>query len=328
MRRLFVAFVFVLFTPTALIAGTNTPAGTASDVAAPVMMKSHVVVDGSVVLLSDLFEGAGEQGATAIARAPAPGKRVEVSARWLAAVAKAYGLDWQPTSRLDSAVVERSSQIIDTRRIEQEMLDTLARRGVTGRLSLVLDQPGIRLDLPGDAEPTLSIANLSHDPLNGRFTALVVAPATGIPLAKASISGRVVSMTEIPVLRRRMGPGEVIREDDVEWSSTRADRLGRGVIIDVENLLGMSPRRPIRPGEAVQANQLQAPVVVAKNSLITIRLDTARLSLTAQGRALESGASGDVIRVMNTKSSKIINAAVVGSGTVRVVAATLSSANE
>ena len=325
MRRLFVAFAFILFAPV-LFAPTGLTAGT--DVAAPVMMKTHVIVDSPVVLLSDLFEGAGAQGATAIARAPAPGKRVEVSARWLAAVAKAYGLAWRPTSRLDSAVVERSSQVIDARRIEQEMLDALAGQGVTGRLSLVLDQPGIRLDLPGDAEPTLSIANLSHDPVNGRFTALVVAPATGIPLAKASISGRVVSMTDIPVLRRRMVPGDIIRNDDIEWTSTRADRLGRSVIIDAENLVGMSPRRPIRPGEAVRANELRAPIVVAKNSLITIRLDTARLSLTAQGRAMESGASGDVIRVMNTKSNKIINAAVVGSGTVRVVAATLRSANE
>ena len=319
MRRIFTAFIFTLFAPTALIAAT--------DVVAPVMMKSHVIVDGPVVLLSDLFEGTGEQGTTAIARAPAPGKRVEVSARWLAAVAKAYGLSWRPTSRLDRAIVERSSQVIDVRRIKNAMLDFLARQGVNGQISLVLDQPGIRLDLPGDAEPTLSIANLSHDPVNGRFTALVVAPAPGIPLAKASISGRVVTMAEIPVLRRRMKPGEVIRGDDIEWINTRADRLGRNIIVDTENMVGMSPRRPIRPGESILASELRAPVVVAKNSLITIRLTTARLSLTAQGRAMESGASGDVIRVMNTQSNKIINAAVVDTSTVRVVPATLSSAN-
>lgn len=320
MRRILVAVVFALLAPTALSAAT--------EVAAPVMMKSHVVVDGPVVLLSDLFEGAGTQGPTAIARAPKPGKRVEVSARWLAAVAKAYGLPWRPTSRLDSAVVERASQVIDVRRIENEMVGALVRQGVTGQISLVLDQPNLRLDLPSDVEPSLSIANLSHNPVNGRFTALIVAPATGIPLAKASISGRVVTMVEIPVLRRRMQPGEVIRDQDIEWSSVRAGRLGRNIIVDVENLVGMSPRRPIRPGESVLASELRAPEVVAKNSLITIRLETARLSLTAQGRAMESGASGDVIRVMNTKSNKIINAAVVDTGTVRVVPATLSFANE
>jgi len=320
MRRILIAFAFALFAPTALSA--------ASEVAAPVMMKSHVVVDGPVVLLGDLFEGAGEQGATTIARSPAPGKRVEVSARWLAAVAKTYGLPWQPTSRLDRAVVERTSQVIDARRVETEMLDALERRGVSGRVSLVLDQPGIRLDLPSDADPTVSVANLSHDPTTGRFTALIVAPAAGIPLAKANISGRVVTMTDVPTLRRRVEPGEVIRAEDIEWISTRADRLGRNIIVDAENMVGMSPRRPIRPGDEVLANELRAPVVVAKNSLITIRLETARMSLSAQGRAMESGGTGDVIRVMNTKSNKVINAAVVDTGTVRVVPVTLSSANE
>ena len=320
MRRLFIALALVLIAPAVHAAGTAT--------AVPVLLKPHVVVDGPVVLLGDLFDGAGDQGATAIARAPEPGKRVEVGARWLAAVARAYGLAWQPNSRLEGTVVERASQVIDSRRIEAEMIDALARRGAAGRISLLLDQPAMRLDLPSDAEPTLAITGVNYDPSSGRFTALLVAPATGTAQAKATISGRAVTMTEVPVLRRRIEPGEVIRAEDIEWSSARADRIGRDIIIDAENLVGMSTRRPIRPGDPVLASELRAPVVVAKNSLITIRLETERMTLTAQGRAMEAGSSGDVIRVMNTKSNKIINAAVVDSGTVRVVPVALSSATE
>jgi flagella basal body P-ring formation protein FlgA len=316
---------FILFLALLLAAPAVQATGTAT--AVPAMVKPHVIVDGPMVLLGDLFGGAGEQGATAIARSPEPGKRVEVGARWLAAVAKAYGLAWQPNSRYDRVVVERSSQVIDTRRIETELTDALALRGATGRISLLLDQPGLRLDLPTDAAPTLAISGLNYDPSSGRFTAILLAPASGTPLAKATISGRVVTMTEVPVLRRRVEPGEVIRADDVEWSSVRTDRIGRDVIVDSENLIGMSPRRPVRPGETVLASELRAPVVVAKNSLVTIRLDTDRMSLSAQGRALEPGSAGDVIRVMNTKSNKIINAAVVDSGTVRVVSTAVSSAN-
>lgn len=320
MRRLLVALALAVIASTAQAAGTG--AG------APVLLKPHVIVDAPVVLLGDLFDGAGDQGATAIARAPEPGKRVEVGARWLAAVARAYGLAWQPSSRFERTVVERASQVIDTRRIEAEMIDALARRGAAGRISLLFDQAGMRLDLPSTAEPTLAITAVNYDPSSGRFTALLVAPATGTPLAKATISGRAVTMAEIPVLRRRIEPGEVIRAEDIEWSSARADRVGRDIIIDAENLVGMGTRRPIRPGDPISASELRPPVVIAKNSLVTIRLETERMTLTVQGRAMEAGASGDVIRVMNTKSNKIINAAVVDSGTVRVVPVTLSSAAE
>ncbi|HEX9792189.1 MAG TPA: flagellar basal body P-ring formation chaperone FlgA [Kiloniellales bacterium] len=319
MRRLLLILALLLAAPAVQATGTAT--------AVPVLVKPHVIVDGPMVLLGDLFDGAGDQAVTAIARSPEPGKRVEVGARWLAAVAKAYGLAWRPNSRYDRVVVERASQVIDTRRIETELTDALAARGATGRTSLLLDQPGLRLDLPTDVAPTLAISGLNYDPASGRFTAILVAPASGTPLANATISGRVVTMTEVPVLRRRVEPGEVIRADDVEWSSVRTDRIGRDIIVDTANLIGMSPRRPVRPGDTILASELQAPVVVAKNSLVTIRLDTNRMSLSAQGRALEPGSNGDVIRVMNTKSNKIINAAVVDSGTVRVVTTTVSSAN-
>jgi len=322
MRRFLIVVVVSLLAPAALAAGS------VAEVAMPVVLKSHVVVDGPMVLLGDLFEGAGAQADTAIARAPAPGKQVEVGARWLAAVAQAYGLAWRPSSPLERTMVERASTAIDTRRIEGELIDALARRGVTGRISLVLDQPGLQLNLPMDAEPTMAIAGLTHDPTSGRFTAIVLAPATGTPLAKATISGRAVTMTDVPVLRRRIEPGEVIRADDIEWTSARTDRLGRDVIVDAQDLVGKSPRRPMRPGDPLMGSELRAPVMVAKNSLITIRLETPRLSLTAQGRALEPGAAGDAIRVVNTKSNKIINATVIDSSTVSVESVTLTSAIE
>ncbi|RMD62393.1 MAG: flagella basal body P-ring formation protein FlgA, partial [Alphaproteobacteria bacterium] len=71
-------------------------------------------------------------------------------------------------------------------------------------------------------------------------------------------------------------------------------------------------------GATVLASDLREPVVVAKNSLVTIRLETPRMVLSAQGRAIEAGGSGDVIRVMNTASNKIIHARVVNAGLVRI----------
>ena len=45
--------------------------------------------------------------------------------------------------------------------------------------------------------------------------------------------------------------------------------------------------------------------------------------LTVQGRALEDGAAGQVVRVMNTKSNTVVNGVVVKAATVRVVQAAL-----
>jgi flagella basal body P-ring formation protein FlgA len=291
----------------------------ASQPTAPVLLKANVVVEGAVVHLGDLFDGLGASGATPVARAPAPGKRVAVDARWLSAVARAYAVPWQPSSQIDGSVIERASIVIETRRIEGAAIDALRQRGVAGKLSLVLDNPVARIHLPTDAEPSLLVAGLNHNPETGRFTAHLVAPAEGAPLARVTISGHAVELIEVPMLRRRMVPGEVIRDGDIAWRDVRADRIARNAVLDPANMVGKSPRRPVRAEAPVLGSDLRQPVLVPKNSLVTIRLQTARMVLTARGRAMEPGARGDVIRVVNTKSNQTISASVTGSGTVEVV---------
>lgn len=299
-------------------AAASSPAG-AAETAMAVMLNNRVVVEDRLVRLGDLFTGLDEAAATPVARAPEPGQRTEVDARWLAAVAKAYGVDWRPGSSFDRAVIERASLVIDGARIEETLRDALQRQGLDPKMSLVLDNPAQRLHLATDVAPSLSVAGLSFDRVSGRFSAQILAPAEGIPQVRAMVTGRAVEMAEIPVLRRRIGPGEVIREADIEWISLRGDRLGRDAVIDAANLVGKSPRRTVRAGEPVRGGDLREPILVPKNSLVTIRLETARMILTAQGRSLEAGALGDAIRVVNTKSNKVINAVVAEPGTVVVL---------
>ncbi len=322
MRRFLIAIAVTLIATSSagpIVQAASQPSG-------PVLLNAKVVIDGPVVHLGDLFDGLGANGATPVARAPAPGTRIAVNARWLSAVARAYGVPWRPGSRLDGSVIERASIVIETQRIEAATIAALRRRGIDGRLSLVLDNPVTRIHLPTDATPSLLVAGLNHNPETGRFTAHLVAPAEGTPLARVTISGRAIELVEIPVLRRRMLPGEVIRETDILWQDARADRISRNVVLDPVNLVGKSPRRPIRAEKPVLGSELRKPVLVPKNSLVTIRLQTARMVLTARGRAMEPGAKGDVIRVVNTKSNQIISASVTESGTVEVVPGGLRAA--
>ena len=295
---------------------------------APVLLKSRALVDGEVVRLGDLFDGTAELSGATVSRAPAPGRRVQVDARWLSAVAQAYALPWRPRSRFDTITIERRSQVIEAAQIEAAALEALTSRGVTGRISVDLDNPSLRLHLPTDASPSMAITGFSYDPKSGRFSGQVIAPADATPLVRATLSGRAVEMTEVPALTRRVEPGEVIGRQDLQWISVPADRVTRNTLADESRLLGKSPRRPIRAGRTVLGSDLREPIVVEKNSILTIRLETPRMVLTAQGRSLDQGADGDVIRVMNTKSKKIINATVQSNGEVRVTLTTVASTGQ
>lgn len=294
------------------------PAAAEGAPATPIGLRTTVLVEGDVLRLGDLFDGLGEQAGTAIARAPAPGHQVELSGQWLRALAQGFGLDWRPIPGQDRALVRRVSQVIDAASVEEELLATLGRRGGTGELSVLLDNPSIALHLPVSADPSLAVTGFRHDPTTGRFKALVVAPATGTALARATVTGRAIELVELPVLARRLGSAQIIAASDLEWLRMPANRVAANVARDPEELIGKSPRRAIRPGQPVRVSDLREPVLVPKNSLVLLRLETDRMTLTVQGRALEDGAAGEVVRVMNTKSNTAVQGLVAEAGIVRV----------
>jgi flagella basal body P-ring formation protein FlgA len=295
--------------------------------APPLVLKTEVVLEDNVLRLGDLFEGLPAEADRPVARAPQPGRWVQLDARWLAALAEGHGLDWQPASALDRVTVSRASQTLGPEAIEAALRDSFARKGfpggLEGELEVLLDDPAASLQLPTRAEPSLAVAGLSLDPASGRFSAQIVAPAGPTPQVRMTVTGRALVLAEVPVLSRRVAPGEVIGPGDLEWRSVPAERLAKNAVLDPANLLGKAPRRAIRPGEPVRATDLREPVLVPKNSLVTLRLETDRMVLTVQGRALEDGAAGQVVRVMNTKSNTVVNGVVVKAATVRVVQAAL-----
>ncbi len=301
----------------ALLAGVSA-ADAAETPAGRVMLKPEVEIDGSLLRLGDLFEPLPPEADHAIARAPEPGRRIEFGARWLAAVAQEHGIAWRPATRFDRVVVSRRSIAIEAPQIQTALHATLGRMTPGQEIAVALDDPTIALHLPLGSEASLGISALSYNPANGRFRAKAVSPADGAPAVEATVTGRAVVMVEVPVPRRRIMRGEIIGTDDLDWRRIAADRLAADVLVDAAAVLGKSPRRALKAGEAVRSGQLREPVLVPKNALVTLRLATERMVLTAQGRALEPGTRGDVIRVMNTQSRTIVNGTVLASGAVAV----------
>jgi flagella basal body P-ring formation protein FlgA len=88
----------------------------------------------------------------------------------------------------------------------------------------------------------------------------------------------------------------------------------------------MSPRRVLSAGAPVRLGDLRPPVVVARGSRVTMQVRYGALTVTAGGRALEDGAMGAVIRVVNVDSSRTVEAVVTGPNQVAVDPAAAAAA--
>lgn len=279
-------------------------------------LKPYTALSGPVVRLCDLFDGADERP---LGPSPAPGGRVAVEAAQLGAIARMFHVDWRSSGPGDRSVLERPGR-------------ALAREDVLAPLRVLLEAEGaakdsdVELPLPTTAPfpagqpPMLDFTNTSFDASSGRFTTVLQATGEGMTPVQLRLSGRVLAMVEVPVPRRALMLGEVIRADDLQWTRLRAGVLRGEAVRQPVQAVGQAMRHAVAAGQPILLADLGRPVIVPKGTPLVLQLEAPGLQVTAQGVAVEAGALGERIRVMNPYSRVVLEAEITGAGQARVVA--------
>lgn len=294
----------------------------------PVSLIAEATVDGDMIRLGDVFRNAGQYADRRIAKAPSPGNSLSLEARWLGRVAQAFGLDWRPTSKFDTALVTRRSQTIDSdtlrREIGQAVLERLnhSQRTAVGMdelLDISLDNQILSLNLPMDVAPTVGIHQIEIDPRSDRFSAVVVAPRTPPHDKRVAVSGQIHRLVPAPVPTRRIMRGEVIEPQDIDTVLVRRRMVSTNIVLDPAQLIGQSARQTLSQGRLVASNAVEPQVMVKKGGLVTVTLKSGAMTLTARAKAMENGSLDEVIQVMNMQSRRVFEATVTGPGNAEVL---------
>jgi flagellar basal body P-ring formation protein FlgA len=106
----------------------------------------------------------------------------------------------------------------------------------------------------------------------------------------------------------------IIAADDVSL----VDAVMEGAVLTAAAAIGQEARVTIFAGRAVLLADLGAAAVVDRNQLVPLRFQAGALAIMTDGRALERGAEGDVIRIMNLSSRLTVTGRVMADGSVNV----------
>lgn len=68
----------------------------------------------------------------------------------------------------------------------------------------------------------------------------------------------------------------------------------------------------------MRARDVMPQRFVTRGSLVTMKIETPYMRMTAQGKAPQDGGIGDVVRLNNTQSNRMVEGIVTGPGTVRI----------
>lgn len=157
------------------------------------------------------------------------------------------------------------------------------------------------------------IADLSYDSQTGRFIAIVRHGRRA-----ARVFGRAYAEVPVSVPSRVIRPGETVKPSDLTVTHIDSSRLPPEAVVHRGDLIGNEARRTLSAGRVVTGNLIGPPTLVERNTPVTITFRQSGLKILGKGKALEDGGLGELVRVMNIESKRVIEAEVTGAGEVDI----------
>lgn len=124
-------------------------------------------------------------------------------------------------------------------------------------------------------------------------------------------------LVDTPVLARTVEKGEILAAADFS-SEPRPAASARGATSPAE-ASGQEVTRRLNAGSQVRASDLITPRVIRRGEGVTIALISGGLSITSSGRALNSAAAGEPVRVLNLGTNRTLDAVAEKAGHVRII---------
>lgn len=323
--RLLLAMLFLLVAAPFTAAQSTIGSRIADQFDAPLpLLRPHVVVRSDLVTLGDLFDHAGMYAETPVFRAPAPGTRGMVAVHDVLHAARQAGLERVDLAGLNDVAVERAGIRLFAQDFEnlaeQALMAELeaAYGGDAGHYAITLSQAPAPMTIGAELAGQLSV-NLLIAP-SGRsehFAASVRTPA-GEEIAR--LEGRAQHRVQIPVLGRPISRGDIISASDLRLQDVAYSRtLGTPTLTETADIVGQAAARSLRAGLPLNPDDLAEPLLVERQELVTLVYRQGALALTVRARAIDDGARGQSIDVMNLQSNRIVRGIVAGNGLVHVL---------
>lgn len=109
--------------------------------------------------------------------------------------------------------------------------------------------------------------------------------------------------------------------NDVELKPYNVSAQRRDVLMALDDAIGLSCKHALQPGKPITKEELASPVLVERDQPVMIVYQNAGITASMPGVALKNGRKGEMVKVRNASSQRIISAMVAESGVVTTVSA-------
>lgn len=326
-RDLTRAFAITMPLAGALVAAQVTAAaaqGASSTTARPTL-KRAVTVSGDIVRIGDLLDNAGPAADAAIFRSPDVGTTGAVTVQQVLDAIEPYHIFLVNTAGLSEVEVTRAGRPIDFSDIEARIARAFAGRyglGEAKSLMVTLDVAPRPAMVEASVNSDLVLTSAALNPMSGRFEIAFEVPGSTIVRRPIRFTGSVVETVDVAVTIHGLAAGAIVKDSDLAIERRPKAKVGTEPIGAVHDAIGLALRTAMRAGQPLHRADLMKPQVVHRDDNVTLVYEVPGILLTTRGKALESGAEGDVINVLNVQTKRTIQGTVTGPSRVSLLVST------
>ncbi len=122
----------------------------------------------------------------------------------------------------------------------------------------------------------------------------------------------------VPVLKQALQKGETITADNVTLQEIPASQSFTSTITGTDELVGQQAVRPLAAGAPINRLHVRVAPSISRNQAVTLVFKRGGIELTGRGQALEDGALGQSIRVINPTTRATLVGTVAAGAVVEV----------
>lgn len=304
------------------------PALAADDFIAAPTLRASVTVTSDVVRVGDLIDNAGSAALIPVYRSPDLGTTGALPVAQVLSVLRGKQVIGVMTGDIKEVQVTRLARTLVHKDLENAVASALERRfglGDAANITVTFDRGISDMRLDASNSGALQPVATRYDARSGRFdVAFEIANDSNPTPTKLRFTGNAIETVEVAVLARDIDRADILKSSDVALERRpKAEVAGEAASRD--RVIGMQLRRPMRAGTPIRVADIVKPDFVSRDQSVTVIYQVPGIYLTTRGKALESGAEGDTVSVLNLQTKRTLTGTVTARGQITVQGASQSA---
>ena len=133
------------------------------------------------------------------------------------------------------------------------------------------------------------------------------------------VSATVNAYARVYQTRRNIDKGVVLTLADIMPVERNLAQLNYGYFLDKNALIGKAASRRLNRDQIITPSQVAAPILIKRGEQVALIAKSSNFSVRMNGKAMMDGRKGELIKVKNLSSKRVVEGRVIRSGEVSVL---------